>query len=325
MRCLALAQAWQSRGGRAVFAVSTITPALEARLHSERFEIVRLSAAQGFIEDANEASQLALKRGASWIVVDGYHFGSEYQKIVKESGMHLLFVDDCGHADRYYADLVLNQNLHARESLYKSRESYTNLLLGTTYALIRREFLEWVGRKSNVPKIAGKVLVTMGGSDPENMTLKVIQALNSVEIPGLTALIVAGGSNLHYEDLRSEVEKSVHEIVLKKDVQNMPELMAWADIAIASGGSSIWELALMGVPIIGLARARQEFQLLERTTKCGITISLGYYKYIDIDKISKTFARLAADKIMRLEMSKIGRSMIDGLGPARIIRSMKEV
>ena len=35
MRCLALAQAWQDTGGRAVFAMAQATPAVEERLQQE--------------------------------------------------------------------------------------------------------------------------------------------------------------------------------------------------------------------------------------------------------------------------------------------------
>ncbi len=49
----------------------------------------------------------------------------------------VLAVDDYGHAGHYTADLVLNQNLHAREELYQDREAHTRLLLGNRFALLR--------------------------------------------------------------------------------------------------------------------------------------------------------------------------------------------
>lgn len=40
----------------------------------------------------------------------------------------------------------------------------------------------------------------------------------------------------------------------------MPELMAWADLSIAAGGSTNWELAFMGLPslVITIADLRYE-------------------------------------------------------------------
>ncbi|PYJ64808.1 MAG: UDP-2,4-diacetamido-2,4,6-trideoxy-beta-L-altropyranose hydrolase, partial [Verrucomicrobia bacterium] len=113
---MALGQTWQDAGGHAVFVMCTDAPAIEDRFKSERMEIVHLSALLGSADDAMQTADLSRRMGASWVVVDGYHFGADYQRFVKDAGLCLLFIDDNGHADRYYADIVLNQNLHAHES-----------------------------------------------------------------------------------------------------------------------------------------------------------------------------------------------------------------
>jgi len=154
MRCLALAQAWQDDAGDVVFVLATESPNAEARLTAEGFEVVYINAKPGSAEDARLTTKLAHKYGASWVVVDGYHFDGDYQKIIKEAGLNLLFIDDYGHADYYPADIVLNQNIHADEDLYRNRASYTKLLLGTRYVLLRREFLRWQGYKREMPDIA---------------------------------------------------------------------------------------------------------------------------------------------------------------------------
>ena len=133
MRCLALAQAWGDAGGRVIFAMARTTPAVEERLRNEGFEVARVDTQVGSIADAEETADLAQKRGASWVVVDGYEFGAEYQASLKSRRMKVLFIDDNGHAGRYSADLVLNQNIHASEELYRSRETSTKLLLGPAF------------------------------------------------------------------------------------------------------------------------------------------------------------------------------------------------
>ena len=63
---------------------------------------------------------------ADWIVVDGYQFDSAYQKALRAAGMKVLFIDDNGEASPYSADLILNQNLHASEAMYRDRASPTS-------------------------------------------------------------------------------------------------------------------------------------------------------------------------------------------------------
>ena len=130
MRCLALARSWQDTLGQPIFAMTTSVPALEERLKSEGMEVIHLAAEPGSLADAKETAALAHQFNASWVVLDGYHFGSEYQKTIKISGLSLLFIDDYGHAEHYYADFVLNQNISADEQWYQHREPCTKLLLG---------------------------------------------------------------------------------------------------------------------------------------------------------------------------------------------------
>lgn len=145
MRCLALAQAWQDAGGTTYFAAAKITASLEARLADEGMALHLIPAPSGSVDDGAQLIRLAHRVKARWIVVDGYHFGAEYQQAIKKSGLRLLAIDDYGHSSHYYADLVLNQNTSADESLYVNREPGTELLLGTRYTLLRREFWPWRG------------------------------------------------------------------------------------------------------------------------------------------------------------------------------------
>src|SRR5438132_8156255 len=95
-----------------------------------------------------------------------------------------MVIDDYGHAGHYSADVVVNQNISAKESLYTSRERYTRLCLGLDYVLLRREFKAWRERKREIAPIAKKGLVTMGGSDPENVTSAGLRAMRRLGSDG---------------------------------------------------------------------------------------------------------------------------------------------
>ena len=323
MRCLALAQAWQDAGGRVVFLMAMETPALEARLRSEGMEVIHLPVQPGSTDDAIRTADFAHQVGADWVVVDGYHFGADYQRIIKDSGLRLLFIDDNGHAGHYSADLVLNQNIHAHEGLYPNREPYTRLLLGTRYVLLRREFLKWRGWKREIPGVARKVLVTMGGSDPDNVTLKVVQALQQVDMDGLEATVVVGGSNPHYEELQSAVQDSRFPIRLESNVTNMPELMAWADVAVSAGGSTSWELAFMGVPTLVVILASNQRPIAERLDAVGVAINLGWCADVSPKEMAQVVMQLLKAPRTRAEMSQRGRRLVDGVGSDRVLQALQ--
>jgi len=322
MRCLALAQAWQDTQGQAIFVMTTSVPALEERLQSEGMQVVHLTTEPGSLDDAQQTATLAHQFGATWVVVDGYHFGGEYQQILKQSKLHLLFIDDYGHAEHYYADFVLNQNISADEQWYNNREAYTQLLLDTRYALLRREFWQWQGWQRTVPPVAKKVLVTLGGADPDNITLKVIQSLQIVEVEELEAVVVVGGSNPHYENLKMAVLDSGYPIQLQRNVTNMPELMAWADVAISAGGSTCWELAFMGLPSILLILADNQRAIAEKLATLNLAVNLGWHQDATIEQIGLALQELIGDRPKRETMSKKGRELVDGNGARRVVSEM---
>ena len=140
MRCLALAQAWQDRGGRAAYAMAGPAPEIEGRLREEGIDVYGLAEEPGSEDDACSTARLAGALDSRWIVVNGYHFSSHYQRAVKRLGARLLALDDFGALRQYFADIVVNQDPNAEERRYVRREPQTRLLLGTDFTFLRREF-----------------------------------------------------------------------------------------------------------------------------------------------------------------------------------------
>lgn len=326
MRCLALAQAGQEQGWQVLFILASAnkSSALESRLLLNGMKVVYLSVEIGSSEDAQQTMDFAQQFAAQWIVVDGYNFGADYQKTIKCFGMSLLFIDDYGHAEYYYADLVLNQNISVHQDLYINREPYTNLLLGTAYTLLRKEFRQWRKWHKKINSCASKILVTFGGSDPDNVTVKVIQSLLFVS-NNLEVIVVVGGSNPHYKKLESFIESNTQSylaISLQQNVNNMPELMAWADIAIAAGGSTNWELAFMGLPSIVITIADNQKAIAAELDRQGVIINLGWHQDVTIEQIVLVLRELIGDRHKREDMSQKGRKLVDGNGASRVASQM---
>ena len=320
MRCLALAQAWQEEGGAVRFALASLTPALEARLGAEGFDIIRVTAAAGSTLDSAQTIAAAREAGAVWLVVDGYHFDAAYQQAIKASGLPLLAIDDYGHAKCYWADVVLNQNINACEALYPSREAYTRLLLGTQYALLRREFSPWRGWQREISPEARRVLVTMGGADPDNVTLKVLEALRQVQVKGLEVKIVVGGSYPHRETLGAWDNPGICELI--EDSRDMPDLMAWADVAVSAAGSTCWELAFMQLPSVLLILADNQRFNATGLDSAGATLNLGWHRDVRPAVLAHALQRLLAAREVRAEMAGVGRSLVDGNGSFRVAALM---
>jgi UDP-2,4-diacetamido-2,4,6-trideoxy-beta-L-altropyranose hydrolase len=324
MRCLALAQAWQDDGGAAVFAMAQSTPAIDEYLAAEQLAVVPLKSPSGSARNAEQVLQLARDRAAEWVVVDGYQFTAEYQRILKAAGLKVLFVDDTGQCEHYYADLVLNQNAHANEKMYRSREAHTQLLLGPRYAMLRREFKSWRRWKREVPAAATRLLVTIGGSDPDGLTLRLIEALPKISAPGVEATIVVGGSNPCMGELEHEVAGMGPHVHLVSNAGNMPELMAQSDIAVICGGGTAWELLYMGCAILSYARDDVQEQILKELSAIGAARSLGAVDDFQETTFARAIEELVFLKDRRVAMARLGRKLVDGKGASRVLTCLAQ-
>jgi len=324
MRCLALAQAWKDAGGCAIFAMAGEMPDIERRLKGDGFAVSRISAKPGSEKDAALTADLAISLNVCFVVVDGYHFGVEYQDRLKKEDLHLLFIDDYGHAKSYSADLVLNQNIYARKELYRERDPRTELLLGSLFVLLRNEFKEWCGWQRNNPEIAAKILVSLGGSDPENVTLKILEALQGLTARKVEMKVVAGGGNSHISALEAASKESPSSIRLVRNAANMPELMAWADMAIISGGTTSYETAFMGLPSLITIIADNQVRVAEKLAEKGVALNLGWHHELTDACIKKTVLEMMHNQVARAAMSRIGMQLVDGRGTTRVIGAMLE-
>jgi len=307
-----------------------------------------IAASPGSAFDAMQTAASALANDIEWVVVDGYHFGGDYQRILKDSDLHVLLIDDNNHATHYYADLILNQNIHANESMYSGREPYTRLLLGTDYVLLRREFLSVAGVNRGpegcqvrtpdstcsdnafarveraIPEVVTNLLITMGGSDPDNVTSAVVQALQKVGVSGLRAKVVVGTNFMHYNELLATAAESRIPIQLVVNPANMPEIMVWADLAVSASGTTCWEMAYLGLPALLLTIADNQNVTAETLHRDGAFVTMSGKQPLDETAFQRTMRELIFGKDLREKLSRNVSQLVDGQGVYRVLECIQE-
>ncbi|MSR86576.1 GNAT family N-acetyltransferase [Candidatus Peribacteria bacterium] len=272
MRCLALAQAMQDSGADAVFLSSTLTPALEKRLQTEHMRTMTLTAPPYGTEDAKETAEQAKKLGAAWVAMDGYSFKPSYADDLKSHGLHVLQFDD-------------------------------------GIPLLRREYRQWQSWTREIRPKARHILITLGGSDPKNVTSKILEAVNAIS-SSLKISVVVGGSNSHAAEIEKTAKASPHEVTIFKNVSDMASLIAEADIGITNGGTTAYELAFLQLPMIIAVLAENQRPVAAALTKAGCA-----EEWTGTASLEK----LLSDAKKRALMAHTGRVCVDGDGTDRIM------
>jgi len=314
MRCLALAQAWQDLGGSAALLSHQLPLSLIERLSQEGVEHLPLVS----LED-DAARTCAEAEAADWVVMDGYHFTAAHVHEVAQSNANLLILDDLGQFTRGPMALILNQNISSDLIGYSQHEGNPGLLLGGRFSLLRREF-RCRPMKRDFIEPCQRVLVTLGGSDPQQISAKVIHAL--FKIPNLHARIVVGAVNERMESLRALCMSSGGRLELLSEVREMAPLMDWAQLAVSAGGSSVLELASRGLPTLLIIAANNQQAVCECLGGRGIMLNAGWHDRLDSDQIAQLIKSLAEDAVRRATMAQRGLRIADGYGALRVAREM---
>lgn len=322
MRCLALAQAWREQGGRATFASVTLAPALRQRLVDDGFPIIEVAAPVGSEADAETTLRIAGAHGCGIAVIDGYHFQHEFHHHLKTGGLRVATIDDNGEIGRYVDDLVINQGMQAAAELYDRRAPYTRLLLGTRYVLLRREFRTWADGPRDTVTAARRMLVTLGAADPENVTQRVIDAIAPSIGRGIETTVLVGGSNPHAAAIAERLAGLTHFRLLQDQHESVPALMAAADLAICAGGSTVWELAFMGVPFLPIVVAENQRRAVEALADSGYPMLAA----AEIEqRLASEVTQFAGDPARRSALSILGKRLVDGQGCMRVCAALTDL
>ncbi|HAJ27438.1 MAG TPA: UDP-2,4-diacetamido-2,4,6-trideoxy-beta-L-altropyranose hydrolase [Syntrophus sp. (in: bacteria)] len=324
MRCIALAQAWKDHGGEVTFISHCEGEALRERISKEGFQFIAVNAPHPHSDDLSTTLGYLKCHSPIWLVLDGYHFTPEYQKAIRDEGIRLLVIDDMNHLSYYHADILLNQNINAPDLKYHCDED-TTLLFGTRYVLLRREFLKYQDFKRQITVQARNILVTLGGADPENVTLKVIEALKLLDEPDISVRIIIGPANSHQESLRKALPTTLFDTELLVNPPNMPELMAWADMAVSGGGSTCWELALFGLPNIIIYCAENQRPIAEKLHEKELALNLGGHTELSLKSIAAAIDKMINNQVIRAKMVSKATGQIDGQGAAGVCQAIEEV
>lgn len=322
MRCLALAQAWQDAGGEVVYAMSSTTPSAQQRLLSEGCSLVAVPAHPGTAEDAAFTCELAHRVVARCVVVDSYEFGSEYQRHLQRDSWMLVCLDDEGRCEYYSADIVLNQNVTANANWYRNCRPGTQLLLGTSFCLLRREFNSWQQFKRKVKDHVHKILITLGGSPPAGLVSGVVESILAINLGDVGEVVVLGASTGSHE-ISEWRAKFAGKLAIQKDISDMATLMTEADMAISAAGSTCWELSLLGVPTVLLDVASNQTSVALELEKRRCALYAGDGNKLDHSKLARTVEALLQSFELRKDISSRSRQLVDGLGSQRVLSALR--
>ena len=324
MRCLSVADALRQLGEQVCFLLADDSSVPLLKQRGQEYRVLDSS----WREPETELDRLPKILGdgkGDLLLADSYFVTAEY---LRQVGTYLpvCYVDDMGIRD-LPVDLLINYNIFADGSLYGmgAGGSETAYLLGMEYAPLRREFQ---GIAYEVRKHAKKVLITTGGSDRYNLAGRILElALKDPVAAQMEYCVVSGAYNEYLPQLRllENVNEKIH---VYSNVDRMWELMQSCDIAVTAGGSTMYELSAVGVPMICFSfvdnqkRIVEEFRRRELVCYGGDYLAEGQQM---LAEVVENIARLGQSRELRNHYSVRQRQLVDGKGALRIAGKLRDL
>lgn len=297
MRCLAIAQGFKKRQIKPIFYLRG-NPGVDDIL-------------KGFSRRIVDWLKVCVDVKGRIVIIDSYHAGRNFCKQVYKVARKVIFIDDNKRIP-YPGGYVLNSSILSEDISYPDNPR-VGYLLGPKYHPLRREF--WEVPVKVIRKRVEKVLVTFGGSDMTNATLRILKILKE-QYPDFKKSIIVGRGFSNINRIKTEAGKNTA-LIYSPDAQSMKREMLKTDICISGGGQTTYELARLGVPTIGICFAHNQLLNLTGFARHGFIKFAGWYNEKTVcNKIKECLDTLTYKN--RLKMSRAGRKLVDGSGAMRV-------
>lgn len=304
-----------------MFIMSPLPEDIEKLFDSHGFKRQYVHVEPGSKRDAQCVLEVVKKNNASWLIADGYWFGPDFQQAVYSERFGLMLIDALGSPQSNHAHILLNANSYAHEKYYALREPGAKLLLGLDYLPLRPEFTSFVPRDRTSTLPLQSVFISLGGSDPDNVTKAVLKVL-LISFPELHYTVIIGPGNENLDSLQTIEAGHPDNISLEHVPDNIPELMNQADLAILAGGSTVWEAMHMGLPSILISFADNQIRVCTELNDRGLALYSGHFNGEVPAGLIQDMDKLLANSTLYSTLSNSGNKLIDGKGPDRIMDAM---
>ncbi len=285
MRCLTVAELLRQRGCSVTFMMKPL-----------KGNLIQLVQAKGF----NVVEQF---QTTDICMIDHYRIDEQWENKIRPFVRKIVVIDDLANR-RHNCDLLIDQNMVSNfERRYDELVPKNCVkLLGPRYLIIRDEFFEAREKLHVRTGEVRRLLIFMGGTDPTNETMKVIQALKQTSF-FYEIDIVVGSGNPYKREIESICKAegwSYH-----CQINYLALLMAKADFSIGAGGSTTWERCYVGLPSSSTVVAENQIDATIKAESLGVVWNVGWHEDVTVETYSRLLHKLKESGCQLRKMSEL--------------------
>lgn len=319
MRCMAIAKAMIDSGEKICFLVADENPVPVLSENGLNYFVLH-SDWQDLLTDVEQVITLLKKENNPILLIDTYSISKDYVEKLKPFARVVYLGSKLVPLGNL--DLLVNYSTDIDYDFYNRNYSEkTELLLGPAYAPLREEFKNAVKIYNNTIK---HILLTTGNTDGNHMVSDVLDLL----VPFIedTEIVIDTIIGRLYDDKESLLKNyNDQHVCFHENVKSMSSLMRKCDLAISANGTTIYELAAIGLPTITFAMVPEQVRSAETLSELGVVDYCGK-SYEDREKCLRSIYNRViyylehGDEMIKLAQK--AHNLIDGNGCQKIVNKI---
>lgn len=322
-RCAVLARACYGRGALPHFIIRSEKLDLSQQEFPQETTLHAIPWDCSPEEDAQITVELCQKHGLAEGVVDHYRFTEASQKILNAGGLRWMQFGNLLHTHPLLGTWVHDANPGADAAAYADRvtAAQPTFLTGPRFALVGEAFRQ--ERALHSPPQAEEIqniLLTFGGGDDRGAALAALAWLDAAGYQG-KRLLQTTRLNPHLPALQQKASESDH-IELHVDNWHPAPLMTRCQLALSAGGTSLHELACLGVPPVIVSIADNQLSPAHAWHEAGLALNLGSLHTISTEEAAAQLKSLLQNPDERLTLARRCWEAQDGCGTERVAAAL---
>lgn len=262
-------------------------------------------------DEARSLAELAARSGGAPFVFDVLDPDQHVAALeaVQAAGSRSLLVCDRARPFTTPADFVVSGHLDLPESLDPTR------MYGGAYFMLDPRFAAL--ERSCPPSPIRRLAVTLGGSDHEDLTLRLLRALADVA-PGLEVDLAISRASGAVEGVIDAAPALALELRLHVDAVGLLELWRQAEAAVTAGGNSLFERVACRIPGATLCQTALQSEHARAMAERGVNVELGDGRELSDERLRRRLESFLVDAAGHRSQYVHAPCVIDGRGTLRV-------
>ncbi len=225
-------------------------------------------------------------------------------------------------SSRHLADIYILPSLHQQSEFFGEFDEHTKVYQGLEYSIFNKEIASTNSKTAADLEEVSSVSIITGGSDPENVLLKIYTLLRHVDYKNIRFNYHIGASFIFPETIPNKSDLLPNVAFIPYN----PEVINNSQIVIAAFGVSVYELMSIGMPLICVGHQLSNAVALHHLSKVTLALQdLGLINELKSEDLNKEVTELIHNKSSRLRISEAAKNSIDQNGVRRVIEILNNI